>query len=154
MLAASTGENCTNRQVFPCVEQVVLGVENSDLRMEFDIKHHARESKHAHGCVHGIICFNTVDGNSDVGSRCVMSVNHQHVTGPLNIDVRAWVFPSQRFSVVEFPEPLFSNDVNFEGVFAFCHLPNSCVGGEGHHGQPNDEDCWEDIEEHFQFRIV
>ena len=83
-----------------------------------------------------------------------MGVNHQNVVCPLNIDVGAWVFPSQGFGVVVFPEPLLSNDINLEGVFTFCNLPNSCVGGKGHHGQPNNEDCREDIEEHFQFCIV
>ena len=140
--------------MFPCVEQVILCVENSDLRVEFDIEHLACESEHADGCVHRIILFNAIDGDSDIGGRCVVSVNHQHVASPFDIDLSAWVFPGQGFCVVEFPEPLFSNDINFKGVFAFCNLPNGSVGGEGHHGQPNDEDCRKDVEEHLQFRVV
>ena len=106
---------------------MVLCVEHGDLRVEFSIEHHACECKHAHGCVHCVIRFNTVDGNGDIGGRCVVGVNHQHVAGPFDIDVSARVFPSEGFSVMEFPEPLLSNDINFEGVFTFCNLPNGCV---------------------------
>ena len=62
-----------------------------------------------------VVRFDPVNGYGDVGCGRVVSVDHQHVPGPFDIDVCVnRVFVGELLSVVEFPEPLLSNNIDFE----------------------------------------
>ena len=97
--------------------------------MKFNIQVETGAGAHEHASrgVDLVIGFNAVDGDCDIGRSRVVRMNHEHVSFPLDVDASAWIFPCQRLSVMEFPEPLLANHLDIESFGVVIDGPNSCV---------------------------
>ena len=152
-------EFVVNRNVFPCVNEDAISIEDLDVLRVFGQPKSFALLEFLHAAdivfcfVHSFVCCVLHFDCGSIRTICEVDTQQANRRTPININAGSCILPSERFSVFEFEIPLVGIDLNLKGVFG-VRIPHSSVGTKRKNGEPNNKNSWEDVKHRFQFCIV